>query len=227
MIIFNLKTYPLSSGFSVYDDLNVLSMLIKENPIFSQLLYVAPNLTDILSAMEKYPNLNIVAQHIDAVEAGKSTGRISPETLTNMGVHWALSNHSERRIEKDLIIETLQIADRFSLKLIVCVEGIDEAKDIIISSSIRPFAFAYEPKELIGSGMSVSNYKKEEVSEFCEFLSQENIFSIIGAGVTTPEDILFGRQLGAKGFLIASAFAKSEDRKTLVKGYVNAYNSVD
>jgi triosephosphate isomerase len=83
------------------------------------------------------------------------------------------------------------------------------------AKSFQPWAVAFEPPELIGTGVSVSTAKPEVVQEFVSKMHRQapKVLAIVGAGVSTPQDVAKCFDLGASGVLLASAFVKAADPK--------------
>ena len=120
-----------------------------------------------------------------------------------------LVNHSEHRLSKKLLQETIEYLNKNEMKPIVCCENLDEVKEVL---RFKPFAIAYETKELIGSGNSISKQEPEIIKRFIKICKAKTL-PIIGAGISSQDDIRIGMELGAKGFLVASAFAKSDEKE--------------
>jgi triosephosphate isomerase len=206
MIILNLKTYTESTVDNLSKLLDALRALQEKNPELGRQIYVAPSTMDLVWAKKNYPELNIIAQHVDTKSAGSTTGWVPAENLIRAGVEYAIINHSEHRVWDENVVEELKDLQDKGLKLIVCCENTDEAIKVL---EAHPFAIAYEPKDLIGSGVSVTT-RPEAVTEFIAATKgKTNI--LIGAGVSTKEDVEKGIELGADGALLASAFVKSAD----------------
>jgi triosephosphate isomerase len=106
---------------------------------------------------------------------------------------------------EQLIIE----AQAKGLKLIVCCENLEEAEKLL---ALKPYGIAFEDKDLIGSGQSITTAKAEDVKKFISMVKGKSK-AIIGAGISTGEDVRSGIEFGADGFILASAFVKATDRK--------------
>lgn len=218
MLLLNLKTYPESTQGNAKNLLDVVNNVITENPSIKDRIIVLPAATDLFWVKQNYPNLIIAAQHVDNVAAGKSTGGIPAELILSYGIEYSLYNHSEKRVNTDTIVEDIKAIQSKGLKLIVCCENSTEAKTIM---QAEPFSIAYETPDLIGSGISVTT-RPEAVKEFVDSVAgQKNI--LIGAGVTTGEDVNKSIELGAEGVLVASAFVKAEDPYQKLKELVQPW----
>lgn len=208
MVILNLKSYSESTNTNLKSILELISDLISTNSTLKDEIFVAPNLMDLFWAKQNYPNINFVAQHVDSISAGAFTGFLPAPLLLQMGVEYTLFNHSEHRIESLNLISNLEFIHNTGLKTIVCCENEIEVTEILRT---KPFAIAYEPKDLIGSGVSVTS-RPESVERFITQVKDIAI-PIIGAGVSNGQDVQKALELGAKGVLIASAFVKAENKK--------------
>ena len=77
----------------------------------------------------------------------------------------------------------------------------------------RPGAMAYEDRELIGTGKSITEYRKGEVKKFVTKMKYSKIKLLCGAGINSAEDIREAYNLGCRGILISSAIAKVQLKK--------------
>lgn len=218
MICINLKTYPNNSGSGTYNVLDQISEFATKNPDLNDKFAFCPNNYQLESVLKTYPSLNVVAQHTEAIDLGKTTGHIPAELLKLLGVKFTLLNHSEHRVYDEKILEKIDFIKKFGINVIVCCENQQEAAYIM---QAKPYAIAYEPPELIGSDISVSTQKPEIVKEFVE-LVKDNSLPYIGAGITGAEDIRIGTKLGAKGFLIAKAFLDAQDKPAKLQEFISA-----
>jgi triosephosphate isomerase len=221
MICINLKTYSESVGKNLYKILDQVDKLVEEKPGYKELFGVAPISYQLEAVANKYPNINFMAQYSEAIEMGAFTGHLPTGALNDIGVQYVILNHSEKRIYDNKINETIEFIQSKGIKVVVCCESIDEAKYLINS---KPFAIAYETKELIGSGKSVSTENPEIVAEFVE-LVKGKAKAFIGAGITTAEDIIKGNELGAEGYLLASAFVKADNHYNKLVEFLEAYTT--
>jgi triosephosphate isomerase len=208
MIIFNLKTYPESTGKHAEDIVRMFESLINEGEVQTEKFSIAPSILDLSNLRKQFRKVNLMSQNVTKKNPGSTTGWPTPENLIDQEVTFSLYNHSEIRSFSDTFVEDIKDIQSRGISLVVCVENIDEAK---LALEANAFGIAYEPKELIGSGISVTT-KPEEVTKFID-LVQGKTMPFIGAGVTTGDDVKKCMELGAKGVLLASAFVKAEDQR--------------
>ena len=153
----------------------------------------------------------IKAQHVDLNPLGPYTGSIPMESLIAYGINGSLLNHSEKRIQSEIIKDTIKKAETLKFDLIVCCENIKEIK---LYSSIGARTIAYEPPELIGGNISVSSAKPEIIREGVKICEKEGSSLLVGAGVKTRGDVELSIRLGAQGILIASGITKASDPRS-------------
>ncbi len=208
MIILNLKNYPESTTSNLNKLLDAAVEAVELNPEIENILMIAPSIFDLRYAKDNYKQLNIIAPHVDNKSLGNTTGWIPFELIQNYGIRYSIINHSEHRIDFSTLNETISQIQSAGIRLIVCCESAEEAEKIL---EAKPYAIAYEPKELIGSGVSVTT-RPEEVTKFVDVVKGKTI-ALIGAGVSTMEDVSKAIGLGADGALLASAFVKAENPK--------------
>jgi triosephosphate isomerase len=220
MICLNLKAYKESIGPNADKIAAAVSKYVSENPGSESKFCVAPVSFQLSELCNKYQNTVFCAQHTDSIELGQTTGSLPVEALAALGVEYTILNHSEKRIMGADIVEKIKFIQAKGVKVIVCCENVAEAIQLL---EAQPFAIAYETKELIGSGKSVSSENPEIVQEFVRLVKGKTK-AYIGAGISTAEDVRKGIELGAEGFLLASAFVKAEDHYKKLAEFVEAFN---
>ena len=207
MLILNLKTYSESTGNNIYSIFDSIQTEILSNPKLAELVIAAPANIYLSELKSKYPNIKLAAQTVSGKNAGSTTGWVPADNLVSLGLDIAIYNHSENRQNMDTIVEDIQAIQSKGIRLVVCCENIEEANKIL---QANPYAIAFEPKDLIGSGISVTT-RPQAVTEFISAVKGKTK-AIIGAGVSTGEDVANSLKLGAEGVLLASAYVKAEDK---------------
>jgi len=154
--------------------------------------------------------LKVYAQHVDNFDGDRATGFVLAGGLKKLGVRGSLLNHSEHRIPEKEIAETIAKCNSLGLKIILCAESVAEARRFI---SLKPEAIAFEDRDLIGSGKSITDYKSDEVKKFVGVLRGSGVKALCGAGVSSAEDVRVAFELGCDGVLIASAIVKGDLEK--------------
>lgn len=212
MLILNFKTYTEATGDNAAKLLDAIVKLGETNPELVQKIVSAPSMLDLVHEKSTHSSLNIIAQHVDNKSAGSTTGWTTPENLLAHGISTSLYNHSEHRVWSDSIVEDIKAIQAKGVQLVVCCENVEEATKLL---EAQPFGLAFEPKDLIGSGVSVTT-RPEAVSAFIAATKgKTKVF--IGAGVSTKEDVTKSLELGADGVLLASAFVKATDHVAKAK----------
>lgn len=204
MIVINFKNYKTS------EDALYLAKKIEK---------YLPNAIVVVSAVDigylsYYTKLKVYAQHFDAVEGDRNTGFLTAKAIKSQDASGSLLNHSEHRISINEIKETLNIAKKYNLKIIVCAANLNEVKAIV---KLKPYAIAFEDPKLVGSGKSITKYKSNDLVKFVELLKNTNIIPLCGAGISTSSDVEEAYNLGCKGVLISSAIANVNKPENLLK----------
>jgi triosephosphate isomerase len=212
MLILNLKNYAESTGKNLPAVLDALKAAQAAEPRLKDILFVAPALYDLHFALANYPELNIISQHVTANPVGSTTGRIPAESLLALGLTHSVINHSEHRFDFSRLLTEVEKINAVGMKLVVCCESLEEAEQLMAKS---PMAIAFEDKDLIGTGNSITTGRPDDVKAFVQMMG-DKVLPIIGAGVSTAEDVAAGLEMGAKGFILASAFVKAADRQQKV-----------
>ena len=150
------------------------------------------------------------AQHVSPVAPGSHTGSTLAEAAADAGAVGTLLNHSERRLKLADIDAALEAAERTGLDTVVCANNPDQ---VAAAAALGPGAVAVEPPELIGTGTPVSGADPDIVEDAVAAAERvdPDVDVYCGAGISTGEDVVAARGLGADGVLLASGVAKAED----------------
>lgn len=199
-LFINFKAYRESTSNSALQ----LIQKIEEGIGADERIKIVLNPLDSMTASkyEKY------IQHADPVPAGAYTGYIPVELLPSYNFRGVMINHSEHRLAEENIRKNIELSKENRLKSLVCASDLREVKAF---SRMKPNFIAYEPPELIGGDISVSESKPEIVREASRLLSDTGIELIVGAGVKSGKDVQRSIELGATGVLVASGIVKSKE----------------
>jgi len=208
VIIVNLKLYAESAGQKAVEIAKQAQEVQRETGVT---FGIAPSMLDawvVAQAVE----IPVYAQHVDPVEPGAWTGHVSPKLLKEYGLAGSLVNHSEKRLKLADISKVVSALKEEGLTSIVCAGN---PRETLAVAALEPKAVAFEPPELIGTGISVSKARPEAVTETVELVRSHHpgVTVICGAGVSTGEDVKRALELGVDGVLLASAVAKSPNPK--------------
>ena len=159
------------------------------------------------------------AQHVSPVAHGSHTGSTLAEAAADAGAVGTLCNHSERRLTLADIDAALDAAERAGLGTVVCANNPDQ---VAAAAALGPDAVAVEPPELIGTGTPVSQADPEIVEGAVAAAERVDpgVDVYCGAGISTGDDVVAARELGADGVLLASGVAKAEDPQAALEDLV-------
>ena len=208
----NFKCYEAGTGKNALKLARICESVSKEYKVN---IAVAPQFTDMY-IISKEVNIPIFSQHIHPIEPGAFTGHISPLAIKECGAVGTLINHSEKKLRIEEIKKCVEVAKKYDLITVCCSGNIDESREI---ARFNPDFIAYEPPELIGTGISVSKTKPEVVTETVNEIKKINpkIKVLCGAGITNGEDVKKAIELGTVGVLVASGVVKAKNPKSVLE----------
>ncbi len=207
IIAINAKTYyPYSFGSHL---LRILRALERVSEEYDVRVILAPPHTELKESAEISRNVEIYAQHIDPLEPGAHTGSVILEGIKEF-IKGSIVNHSEKQLKLSEIEFIINKLNQNRLGSIACAPNPSSAAAISI---LKPEMVAMEPPELIGTGISVSRAKPETITETVKMVREAGFEGpiLVGAGISTGEDVRKALELGAQGVLVASAVVKAED----------------
>lgn len=206
MLVINLKNYKIGKD---------IQEVVKKVELYYNKAILAVPATELKEiAKSAGPNMQVYAQHVDFAEMGRGTGKVIPESIISCGAVGSLLNHSENKLKLSEVKKTVKRCNEIGLKLIVCVSSLKEAKEIM---GLNPYALAFEDKNLIATGKSITEYKQNDIKRFVELLKDTKIIPLCGAGITSGEDVAQAIVLGCKGVLVSSAVANSQNPEKFLK----------
>jgi triosephosphate isomerase (TIM) len=200
-VLVNLKAYPC-------DPIEIAEAARDVSEERGVTIAVAPQAAHLLRVAEI--GIETWGQHVSPVEHGSHTGSSLAEAVADAGATGTLLNHSERRLKLADIDAGLDAAARVGLDTTVCANNPDQVGAV---AALGPDAVAVEPPELIGSGTPVSKADPDIVTDAVAAAEavDEDVSVFCGAGISTGEDLVAARELGAEGVLLASGVAKADD----------------
>lgn len=206
MLVLNFKTYSETAGENLDSKLSAVSEVITEHPDLANKIWVAPNSAQLYYARVNYPQLQLVAQHADVNPQGQSTGWLPLSLIKQLGINFCLVNHSEHKLAVQDVLNFIEQARLLDIHVIACCETIEEAQQILPA---QPYALLFEDPQLIGTGVSITT-NPQGIKDFVAlFPEQSTTVPIAGAGISNQNDVHEALALGAKGVVVASAFAKA------------------
>lgn len=221
MLFINFKIYPQTFGQGAINLAKTCQKVAKKTgvkiiPVVSALdLRVVKKICD-----------QVWLQHVDVHFQGKYTGYISPLAAVSAGADGTLLNHSEHQVPPGQIRQILSRFENLNIenldfKFTVCFKTKGQAQNWVSKLKPKPDFVAYEPPELIGGDVSVSQAQPEVINRIVELLPNHNL--IIGAGVNSKKDVLKALELGAKGVLVSSDVVTADNPEKelldLAKGF--------
>ena len=159
----------------------------------------------VLALIAKEVEVPVICQHVDDEKMGPSTGFTVPEIAKSYGAVGSLINHSEHRMEMNLIASLVKRLRRLGMVSIVCAQ---EPQEVVEISTFEPDFIAIEPPELIGSGKAVSKENPTVITKSIEGAGSRSRI-ICGAGISDKEDVSKAMELGSQGILVASGVIKA------------------
>ncbi len=215
-IIVNFKAYESALGAQAH----TLAQLHDQVAATSHVtLGIAVSALD-LATVANLVNLPVFIQHVDPVEYGARTGHIPPAAAKAAGAFGTLLNHAEHRIPMDVLEKTIALCKQVGLFTLVCAESPEKIQQIL---PLQPDAIAYEPPELIGGSVSVSQAQPDVIQKVVEIAG--SIPLLVGAGVKSEQDTKISIQLGAKGVLLASGVTLSPDPSGVLMSLIQGMKS--
>jgi triosephosphate isomerase (TIM) len=216
LFIINCKNYDEVSGEKITKLVKIAKKVSKKYGIK---IAVAPP-QHLLSKVTSF-SLPILAQHVDDVKVGSTTGYIVPELLKKSKVRGSLINHSEHRIPSKEIEQLVIRLKKLNMISVVCVKNVSEALEYV---KLNPDYIAIEPPELIGSGKAVSKEKPELITRAAMAVknAKNQTKLLCGAGIVSGEDVKQSMILGSKGILVASGIIKAKNWQKIIEDFAKA-----
>jgi len=215
IIIINFKTYEEATGERALRLARVCRSVAMKH---GKRIIVSPQFTDIYRiSRESSEYTPVFAQHIDD-GIGKFTGSVSPLAVREAGAVGTLLNHSEKRLPIEEIGKRIKAAKAHGLMTLCFADSIEESLRI---ASFDPEMIAYEPPELVGTGISVSTAKPSQITDFVSRVTPK-VRRLVGAGISNPGDVRKALELGADGWGVSSAFTKAKDPEKILDELVEA-----
>lgn len=215
-IFINFKTYAEATGETALRLARACEKVAEEKNASIILIVQAADIR-LIASQAKLP---VFAQHLDPVKPGASTGHMLPEAIRQAGAVGSILNHAENKKDNEFLQKAIQRAKETGLKILVCAESIQRAKEIA-AFPVKPDFIAVEPPELIGGDISVSTANPEIIRGTVKAVeSIARIPVLAGAGVKTAEDVRKSIELGAKGVLLASGIVKASEPEKVLRDLV-------
>ena len=216
MIFVNFKTYSQGSGKRAIQLAKVCQEVAEKRKISVVPLVQAFDIFRI-SQEVKIP---LWLQHLDWHPQGQYTGWLNLGTALDSGAQGTILNHSEHKLPFGTIGRTIKRIKKTNpqFQILVCCRSLGQAERLV---KLKPDFLAYEPPELIGGEISVSQYNPTAIAHFVEICGETP--AIIGAGIKNKNDVKIGVKLGAKGILVSSHVVLAENPKEVLENLVEGF----
>lgn len=205
IIVINFKTYK--QGKAAVE-------LAKQIGKINKNIIVGVQASDIEEIARK-TKLKVYSQHVDAYKPGRYTGYIIPEAIKKDKAEGTFLNHSEHKINFDILKKTINRCKKIGLKTMVFVGNLKEAKKI---EKLKPTYLIFEPPELVAGKISVSKAKPDLIKNLSKHLKLK---FLVGAGIHSKEDIKIALKLGASGLAVSSAIVKAKNPGKKLRELIN------
>lgn len=215
MLWINFKTYERGIG----DRGLGLARLCEEVSIEAKVsIIVCPQTAD-LYRLGQQVNIELWAQHVDAINPGKNTGFQLPLAVMHAGASGVFLNHSEHPLSTSDLEKTLRLCEEVGLKTMVFASSVEKVREL---DSLGADFLAFEPPSLVGGDVSVSQSEPSEISEALEACTSSTL--VVGAGVHARQDVEKCLELGVGGVVVSSALMqKTEDPEALLRELVSSF----
>lgn len=209
-VLVNLKAYPC-------DPVAVAETARDVADASDATIAVAPQTADLARVGDT--GVTTWAQDVSPVDSGSNTGSTLAEAVADNGAVGTLLNHSEHRRKLADIDGSLDAAERVGLDTVVCANNPEQ---VAAAAALGPDAVAVEPPELIGTGTPVSQADPDIVEDAVSAAEavDPSVDVYCGAGISTGDDVVAARELGASGVLLASGVAKADDPRAALEDLV-------
>lgn len=213
MIFLSLKTYKESTGEAAVKLLSSVKRVSEETGVT---IIPAVQPTDIYR-IKRELGIEVWAQHMDPIEPGKNMGWLSPYALKEAGATGLVINHSEHKMDDVHVKKILDKAKEYGLKSVICGFSVGMVTKF---DSWNPDFISYEREDMIGTGISMLTRESENIKKLVTVLKNP---LIIGAGITSGEDIRQALTLGAKGAILSSGFVLAKDPEAKLRELTSAF----
>ncbi len=206
-LVINFKTYKEATGRNALRLAKICEEVQEEHLELE--IIVSPQFTD-LSAIGEL-KLKTFAQNMDPVEPGRNTGHVTPLSISSFA-DGTMLNHSEKKMSLEDVEKCVKMAQEYLLETLCFAKDLEESKQTL---KFEPDYIAYEPPELVGGTISVSEAKPDILGKFVKMVKKlnPNVRALCGAGINKAQDVSKAVELGADGVALSSAFVKSKNPK--------------
>lgn len=214
MLFVNFKTYKEGTGEEAVKLAKICEEVAKDSGVEIIPVVQVADLWRIAQEVK----IPVWVQHIDWQPQGQHTGWVNLEAVAEAGASGTLLNHAEHRIPPGTVNQTIKRIRNF--KVMVCCRTLGQAERL---AKLKPDFLAYEPPELIGGDLAVSEAEPSVIKRIVKKIPSVPI--IVGAGIKSGKDVKRSLELGAVGVLVSSGVVLAKDQKEALEDLVTGFRS--
>ena len=186
---------------------------------------IAPQTPDIYRIATE-TSLSVVAQSVDALDAGRGNGQVSLDAVDSAGADGVLVNHPESPDSFGDVAETVARCAERDLESIVCVDSVEMGRAAL---SFDPDCLLFENPADIASDRALAQMDPARVETFVSMVEAENPRTrvLLGGGISTGADVKASLEHGADAAGAASAFVGASDREAWLTAVAEALEAGD
>lgn len=176
-----------------------------------QVIFTTP-FPDIRRVRENTKNLIVFAPSMDNIPVGRGLANILPESVRAAGADGVMLNHVEKQLSYLQLKQTMDRANGLNMLSLICTDSTVEAK---AAALLAPTVITAEPNDLIGTGKASDlSYVRKSVDAIHSV--NPNIYVLIGAGISSGQDVYNVIKEGADASGSSSRVACASDKRAIV-----------
>jgi len=173
---------------------------------------------DIRRVAEAAEHLIVFAPSMDDIPIGRGLADILPESVRAAGADGVMLNHIEKQLTYLKLKRTLERANELNMLSLVITDSVVEAK---AAALLAPDVITAEPAELIGTGKA-SGLDYVSISVDAIHSVNPDIYVLIGAGISTGQDVYNVIKAGADASGSSSTVACAKNQRAIVNEMLQA-----
>lgn len=182
-----------------------------------QVIFTTP-FPDIRRVAEATENLIVFAPSMDDIPVGRGLANILPESVRAAGADGVMLNHVEKQLSYLQLKNTMDRAKALDMLTLICTDSSVEAK---AAALLAPTVITAEPNDLIGTGKAGDlSYIRSSIEAIHSI--DPGVFVLIGAGISSGEDVYNVIKEGADASGSSSAVACAADKRAIVNEMLQA-----
>jgi len=182
-----------------------------------QVIFTAP-FPDIRMVAQNTKNILVFAPFMDDIPVGRGLADILPESVKAAGAKGVLLNHVEKPLPFKKLESTVKRAKSLDMLTLICADSIAELK---AAAFLHPDVLTAEPVDLIGGSKSGDlGYIRASIEAIR--LVNADSYVLIGAGISSGEDVYRAIKEGADASGSSGAIARATDKRALMNEFLQA-----